>query len=91
MNNEKTMFEIYREGGYGRAYRVVYYSELTEHNRESQINRAMEGEQLFDGFLSNRTLPAAKQQIEALLSELNDGASMDAPGIGDLLKDFLVS
>ena len=39
--HEKTMFEIYREGSYDRHYRVVYYTDLNEHNKESEINRQL--------------------------------------------------
>ena len=41
MTSNKVMFEIYREAGYGRKYRVVYFTELNEHNKEAEINRAL--------------------------------------------------
>ena len=40
MISDKTMFEIYREEGYGRKYRVVYFTELNDHNRETEISKA---------------------------------------------------
>ena len=48
---DKIMFEIYRETEYTGKYRVVYFTELQDHNKESEINHAMAGEHLYDGFL----------------------------------------
>ena len=39
--SDKIMFEIYRETEYTGRYRVVYFTELQEHNKESEINRAL--------------------------------------------------
>ena len=35
--SDRVMFEIYRESGYDRLYRVVYYTELSERNRDLEI------------------------------------------------------
>ena len=48
------MFEIYRDIGYGGAYKVVYFTELGEHDKEKEIDDAMRGEHVFDGFLLHR-------------------------------------
>ena len=37
---DKVMFEIYRETGYSGEYRVCYFTELQDHNKESEINLA---------------------------------------------------
>jgi len=50
---EKTMFEVYRETSYSGNYRVVYFTELQDHNKETEINRAMAGEHFVDGFLAD--------------------------------------
>jgi len=42
--SEKIMFEIYRESTYSGEYRVVYFTELQDHNKEAEINRAAAGE-----------------------------------------------
>jgi len=34
MESDKVMFEIYREATYTGKYRVVYYTELNENNKE---------------------------------------------------------
>ena len=45
------MFEVYRDVTYGTRYRVVYFTELQDHNKELEINRAMAGEHFVDGFI----------------------------------------
>jgi hypothetical protein len=91
MSADKTMFELYREGGLARSFRVVYYSELTEHTRETEIHRAMAGESLFDGYLENRSVPQAKECIEGLLARLNDGEQITADEIRNALNEYLAS
>ncbi len=71
--SEKTMFEVYRETSYTGRYKVVYFTELQDHNKESEINRAMTGDHFFDGFLKNFTKDEAKLRIDELLQRLNDG------------------
>jgi hypothetical protein len=46
--SDKIMFEIYRETEYTGKYRVVYFTELQDHNKESEINHALVGEHLYD-------------------------------------------
>ena len=41
---DKVMFEIYKETEYTGRYRVVYYTELQDHNKETEINHALAGE-----------------------------------------------
>ncbi len=78
---DKVMFEIYREAGYGRRCRVVYFTELDEHNKEAEINRAMAGEHVFDGFLRGSQSGPAKQAIQRLIDRLNAGEPLDAEAI----------
>lgn len=66
--DDKVMFEIYREAGYGRRLRVVYFTELDEHDKESEINRALAGEHVYDGFLAGRAIDDAKRAIVGLLA-----------------------
>jgi hypothetical protein len=70
---EKTMFEVYRETVYGRDYRVVYFTELQDHNKETEINRAMAGEHYADGFIRDLRKDEAKALIESLLERMNSG------------------
>lgn len=82
---DKTMFEIYREEGYGRRWRVVYFTELNDHNRETEISRAMAGEHLYDGFIKNYHKEAAKEVIAAFVEGLNRG---EKPEIALLVKQL---
>lgn len=74
--SEKIMFEIYRESEYDRRFRVVYFTELDEHNKEGEINKAMSGEHVYDGFLAAATVIAGKKQIEDILRRLNAGEAL---------------
>ncbi|MEZ5403458.1 MAG: hypothetical protein R2729_27500 [Bryobacteraceae bacterium] len=73
---EKTMFEVYRDTRYGANYRVVYFTELQDHNKESEINRAMAGEHFVDGFIRDTRKDDAKDIIDSLLSRMNGGEAM---------------
>ncbi|MEO8666536.1 MAG: hypothetical protein ABI462_13675 [Ignavibacteria bacterium] len=69
--SDKTMFEIYREKEFNKKFRVVYYTELTEHNKETEINRALNGETIFDGFISDKSKEQGKYIIKEILNEMN--------------------
>lgn len=84
------MFEIYREGGYNRKYRVVYFTELDEHTKDAEINRALGGEHFFDGFLKESELGEAKLIILGVLVRLNDGEPVRPETLEGLLADHLV-
>ena len=79
--SDRTMFEIYREADYGRRYRVVYFTELDEHNKEAEINRAMAGEHFFDGFLSDTHKEDGKRRIDEIVSRLNRGDPLTAEDV----------
>lgn len=71
--SDKVMFEIYRETEYTGKYRVVYFTELQDHNKEVEINHAMAGEHFFDGFIKNYRKDEAKEIIDVILARLNEG------------------
>jgi hypothetical protein len=71
--SDKIMFEVYREASYDRRYKVVYFTELNEHNKEAEINRALAGDHFFDGFLKEIKKEAGKAIIDRTLARLNDG------------------
>ena len=73
MESDKVMFEIYKDATYTGKYRVVYYTELNENNKEWEINKAMAGEHFYDGFIKNFGKDEAKDIIDALLKRMNDG------------------
>ena len=91
MDSDKVMFEIYRDGTYTGKYRVVYYTELNENNKEWEINKAMAGEHFYDGFIKNFGKDEAKDIIDALLKRMNDGESLSSNDIERELGVHLAS
>ena len=87
---DKTMFEIYREADYGRQYRVVFFTDLDEHNKENEINRAMAGEHFFDGFLLNLRKDAGKAKLADLVARLNRGEPLTASDVERELAELQV-
>jgi hypothetical protein len=71
--SEKTMFEIYRETTYSGQFRIVYYTELQDHNKEAEINRAIAGEHFLDGFIKDYRKEEAKAILEAMVDRMNRG------------------
>ncbi len=88
--SDKTMFEIYREKDFNRKFRVVYYTELTEHNKEAEINRAINGETIFDGFLKDTLKENGKSIIRDIVKEMNSAEmALDMSEIKQRLKEVL--
>jgi hypothetical protein len=83
--SDKIMFEIYREASYSRTYKVVYFTELNEHNKETEINRALAGDHFLDGFLQESRKEEAKAIIDRALDRLNSGESIEP---GELERDL---
>ncbi len=87
--SDKTMFEIYREKEYNRRYKVVYFTELTEHNKETEINRALLGEHFLDGFIFDRMKEEAKGVINDLIQRLNAGEEISVDDAKERLEKYL--
>ncbi|HXG93252.1 MAG TPA: hypothetical protein VNN73_12955 [Blastocatellia bacterium] len=87
--SSKIMFEIYREGSYNRRYKVVYFTELNEHNKETEINRALAGDHFFDGFLKESKKDEAKAIIDRTLERLNDGEAVRPEELARELAQYL--
>jgi len=85
---DKVMFEIYRDKTYTGKYCVVYYTELDDHNKEHEINRAMAGESFYDGFLKNFTKDEGKQVIGRILERLNQGEKVEPAEISAALGEL---
>jgi hypothetical protein len=85
------MFEIYKEATYSGRYRVVYFTELQDHNKEHEISRAMAGEHFYDGFIKNYGKDQAKETIERLLERLNSGERLSPDDLARELKPFTPS
>jgi hypothetical protein len=86
--SDRTMFEIYREASYARQYRVVYFTELGDHDKETEIGRALAGEHLVDGFIRDLHKEPAKRIIAAFVDGLNRGQSADIETLRRDLKPF---
>lgn len=88
-DTKKVMFEIYRDTSLSGQYKVVYFTELGEHDKETEIADAMRGEHVFDGFLLHRERNQAKQVMEQILDLLNRGESVDQTTIEQMLQPYL--
>jgi hypothetical protein len=89
LDADKVMFEIYRENQYSGKYRVVYFTELTELNKEWEINRALAGEHFYDGFIKNWRKDKAKAIIDGFLQRLNDGENLTPQQLEEELREFI--
>jgi hypothetical protein len=85
----KVMFEVYREGAYDRRYRVVYFTDLDDHNRDKEIDRALAGERFLDGFFRDADRKEAKAVIAAALHRLNDGQQLSPDELERELAPYL--
>lgn len=86
---DKIMFEIYKEGSYGDSYRVVYFTELEDHDKDKEIDRAFAGEHFYDGFIRGDRNEEAKSVIEGLLDRLNEGEELGESEVDQVLADYL--
>jgi hypothetical protein len=87
--SDKVMFEIYRETEYTGKYRVVYFTELQDHNKEAEINHALAGEHFFDGFIKNFRKDEAKEIISGILARLNNGERVDPQEVERALSEHI--
>ena len=86
--SDKVMFEIYRDIEYTGRYRVVYFTELQDHNKETEINHALNGEHFYDGFIKNYRKEEAKEIISGIVARLNDGEKLGAQEVEAALGDY---
>jgi thiaminase len=89
--SDKIMFEIYKETTYTGNYRVVYFTELQDHNKESEISHAMAGEHFYDGFIKNYRKEQAKEAIDKILERLNSGESITPAEVERQLQQYAPS
>ena len=87
--SDKVMFEIYRETEYTGKYRVVYFTELQDHNKETEINHALAGEHFFDGFIKNYRKDEAKEIINSILTRLNEGERVGPDEVTQALGEHM--
>jgi hypothetical protein len=90
MTDEKrVMCEIYRDADDQGRFRVVYFTELGEHEKELEIAAAFRGEHVFDGFILTRERFQAKSAITSILDRLNQGERVDQSEIEAELRPFM--
>ncbi len=89
MEADKTMFEIYREATYSGKYKVVYFTELHDHNKEFEITRAIEGEHYYDGFIKNWRKDQAKLLIDKFVRRLNEGEKLAPADLESELAEYI--
>ena len=68
---------------------MVYFTELHEDNKEREIDRAMKGDHVFDGYILSIKKYRAMKQIEDIIQRLNDGETLDVQYLKKQLKEFL--
>ncbi len=86
----KSMFEIYRQKDFNRKFKLIIYTELNEHNKEAEINRAMDGESVFDGFLKESKKEEAKKILKEILDEMNKKEeALSEEAIKEKLAEYL--
>lgn len=83
------MFEVYRDTAYSGLFRVVYFTELDDHNKEAEINRAASSEHFFDGYIGNYRKEEAKRIIDSLLERMNAGEPMTPAEFASALAGHL--
>ena len=54
---------------------MVYYTELTEHNKEAEINHAIAGETIYDGYIKDVSKEKGKIIIKEMIDEMNSNQS----------------
>ena len=87
--SDKIMFEIYQDNLYNKKFRAVFYTELNEHNKHTEINRALAGSHYFDGFIKDYKKEEAKKIIDSIVNDLNEGNLIKPEEIKEKLKDYI--
>ncbi len=86
IDSVRIMYEIYRESGYDARHRVVYFTELTDRNKEAEINRAIAGRHVHDGFIREWRKEEAKAIIEEFVGHLNAGEPLPPAELATALE-----
>ncbi len=86
--SDKIMFEIYKETTYNDVFKVVYFTELGEHDKDFEIERALEGEHFYDGFIKELKKEEAKKIIDEIVDRLNEGEEITLEEIDKRLEEY---
>jgi hypothetical protein len=91
--SDKTLFEIYRETGYARGFRSIFYTDLEEHARDKEIARAAAGETIVSGYVRDDQKEQARAVVDAIVAELDSLDEEEQPELAPInarLRPFLV-
>lgn len=69
---------------------MVFFTELDEHERDSEISAAMAGEHFAGGFIRAGDMPAARQVIRDLIERLNGGEPLTTHAFDEALASYSV-
>jgi hypothetical protein len=86
--SDKIMFEIYRDKKFNEKFHVVYYTELNESTKHTAINAAMAGVSYYDGFIKDFGKDKAKEVIDGIVKQLNEGTMLTKAEIREMLKEY---
>jgi hypothetical protein len=86
---DKIMFEVYRESGFNQRYRVVYFTELEEAERDDEIAAAISGTHFLNGFIKAVDRERARELLLAFITRLNQGGAGTSVELAGLLAPFL--
>jgi hypothetical protein len=84
------MFEVYRESGYDRRFRVCYFTDLHEGNRDAELERCLAGETLLAGYIARDARAEARALITSALRRLNDGELIPSAELELQLRPHMV-
>ncbi|MCH7820346.1 MAG: hypothetical protein IIB40_12475 [Candidatus Marinimicrobia bacterium] len=76
LRDSKVMFQIYRETKYHGDYRAVFFSELNDYNKDTEINKALAGEHFISGYILELRRDKAQKIIDNILDSLNNGTEL---------------
>lgn len=82
------MFEIYKDDTYNEKYEVIYYTELDEDSKYTEIQKAFSGTSYYNGYIGFSRNSEAKKIINSILDKLNNGVQITEKEIGELLKEY---
>ena len=73
--SEKVFFGIYKESGHEEPYQIIYFTELDDRERDAAMDRFVEGETIYTGFLKVARLDEGKRLLTDYLDRWNAGTS----------------
>lgn len=88
-DDAKILFAVYREAGKNGPYRVIYFTELEEKERDAAIEEFVTGETVYQAYLREEAAPGAKPKIEERLERWNAGDKPDIAAFEAAMRPYL--